>query len=180
MAVPRRPALVGIDGQSGSGKSTLARELAESLPVSVAIVQGDDFYSDTSADAKALLSPEEGYDSYFDWRRLRSEVLLSVREGATTLRYQRYDWDSAAIGQWTEIPMSEIVIVEGVYTLRPELRDQFDVSAFVRTSESTRLKRQAAREESSDHWITRWKAAEDFYVVREEPWGWVDFLFAGE
>ena len=180
LAVDHRPVLVGIDGQGGSGKSTLARELADALTSSVAIVEGDDFYSDTSDDIKTTLDAEQGYEEYFDWRRLKSQILQSVRDQVPMLRYQRYDWTIAAMGEWTEIPMPEVLIVEGVYTLRPESRDYFDVTVFVQTSESTRLQRQATRGENTSFWISRWVAAEDLYVAREEPWEWVDVLVEGE
>ena len=183
VSVDHRPVIVGIvgiDGQGGSGKSTLAQELARGMSVLVAIVEGDDFYSDMPDDKKALLNPEEGYENYFDWRRLKSEVLSSLRDQDSNLRYQRYDWNVGAMGEWITIPMPEVVIVEGIYTLRPELRDWFDVTGFVRTSEHARLHRQASREENSSLWISRWIAAEDFYVSREGPWWWVDFLLEGE
>jgi uridine kinase len=176
----RRPVTVGIDGQGGAGKSTLARELAQNLTLSVEIVHGDDFYSDTSAHEKSLLTPEEGYENYFDWRRLQSEVIRSTHDGTRTLRYQRYDWNVAGMGEWTESPMPDVVIIEGVFALRPELRNDFNITVFVRTSESTRLLRQRRRGENSMFWINRWTAASEFYVTKEAPWEWVDFLLAGE
>jgi len=180
VSVDHRPVIVGIDGQGGSGKSTLAQEVARGMSVVVAIVEGDDFYSDMPDDKKALLNPEEGYESYFDWRRLKSDVLSSLRDQDSNLRYQRYDWNVGAMGEWITIPTPEVVIVEGIYTLRPELRDWFDVTVFVRTSEHVRLHRQESREENPSLWISRWIAAEDFYVSREGPWEWVDFLLEGE
>jgi phosphoribulokinase len=180
VSVDHRPVLVGIDGHGGSGKSTLARELAKDIPLIVAIVEGDDFYSDMPENVKALLTPEEGCEEYFDWRRLRSEVLDGMRERSPILRYQQYDWDAAAMGAWIEMPTPEVIIVEGVYTLRAELRNYFDVSVFVRTSESARLQRLVARGENSDLWIRRWDAASDFYVSREKSWEWVDVLLDGE
>ena len=180
LAVDHQPVVVGIDGQGGSGKSTLARELVQDLPLKVAVVRGDDFYSDTSDEAKALLNPEEGYEDYFDWRRLRSDILGCVRDNSPILRYQQYDWNIAALGEWLEIPIPEVLIVEGVYTLRPELRDYFDVTVFVQTSETTRLQRQSSRGENTRFWISRWVAAEDLYVAREKPWEWADVLLDGE
>jgi phosphoribulokinase len=180
LAVPRRPVVVGVDGQGGSGKSTFSRELTEALPVTTWIVPGDDFYSDVSASEKALMSPEEGYEKYFDVDRLKSQVLTGVRDGSATLRYQRYDWEAEALGDWREVPMPEVVVVEGVYTLRPELRDAFDITVFLCTRRETRIARQVARGENSTFWIERWMAAEDFYVAVKGPWEWVDFLVEGE
>ncbi len=180
MLVDHRLVIIGIAGQGGSGKSTLARELARVIPVAVAIVEGDDFYSETSDNEKSLMNPKEGYESYFDWRRLQSAVLSATRDKSNTLRYQRYDWNAGSIGEWIEISMPEVVIVEGVYTLRPQLRDWFDVTVFVRTNEHVRLQRQELRGENSRPWIDRWIAAEDYYVSHEGNWEWVDFLVEGE
>jgi uridine kinase len=180
LAVDHRPVLVGVDGQGGSGKSTLAEELADVLPGAVAIVHGDDFYSDVPDSEKVLLSPEQGCEGYFDWRRLRSEVLSAAREPSGTLRYQRYDWNTAMLSDWIEIVMPDVVIVEGVYTLRRELREYYDVTAFVQTSEATRLQRQRSRNENAEDWIRRWAAAEDFYVTRDRPWKAVEAVVEGE
>jgi uridine kinase len=178
--VNHRPVVVGVDGQSGSGKSTLAAELAQSLSASSRIVHGDDFYGEMSTAERELLGPEEGYARYFDWRRLESQVLMHIRDSAAALRYQQYDWHMDALGPWFEISMPEVVIVEGVYTLRPELRKYFDITVFVRASQEARLRRQISRGENSMFWIDRWTAAEDFYVATMGPWEWVDFLISGE
>lgn len=161
--------MIGIDGQGGSGKSTLAREVAGSLGRSTEIVEGDDFYSDLPDQEKAALTPEEGVDKYFDWPRLRREVLMPVANGAEVLRYQRYDWDNQKMGEWVEVPMPDVVIVEGIYTLRPELCDLVDVKVYVDADEATRTRRQEERGENSNEWIRRWIAAEDFYVAQRGP-----------
>jgi uridine kinase len=172
--------MVGIDGQGGSGKSTLAQELADALPGAVEIVHGDDFYSDVPESEKVSLSPEQGYESYFDWRRLRSEVLATARESSATLRYQRYDWTTAMLSDWVDAVMPDVVIVEGVYTVRSELREYYDVTVFVQASEATRLQRQQSRRENTDDWIRRWAAAEDFYLTRDRLWESTDAVVDGE
>ena len=180
LAAKRRPVAVGIDGPGGSGKSTFARDLADYLEVSVAIVQGDDFYSDMPEEEKAKLSPEGGCESYFDWRRLRTEVLESVRGDVKDLRYQRYDWDNARMGNWIDILMPEVVIVEGVYTLRPQLRDLLDFYVYIRTGEGTRARRLTKRGENSNEWIERWNAASNIYESKVKPWEDADLIIDGE
>ncbi len=180
LALKRRPIVVGIDGPGGSGKSTLARDLAEYLQVSVAIVQGDDFYSDMPEEEKANLSPEGGYESYFDWRRIRSAVLEPIRSGAKNLRYQRYDWDNARMGSWIDIPTPEVVFVEGVYTFRPQLRDLLDFTVYVRTGEETQARRLIERGENSNEWIERWNAASNIYESQVKPWENADLVIDGE
>ncbi|MGY4643668.1 uridine kinase family protein [Cellulomonas sp. URHB0016] len=164
----RSPVLVGIDGQGGAGKSRLARHLVACVPRSV-VVEGDDFYRDMPDAARRLLDAEQGAEEYFDWERLRREVLRPVARGEPVLRYQRYDWGHAAMGGWVEMPMPDVVVVEGVYTLRPQLRDLVDVKVYVEASAQVRRQRQHDRGENPDHWIERWIAAEDAYVARTAP-----------
>ena len=174
------PVAVGVDGPGGSGKTTFTQELAEVLSAETYIVHGDDFYSDTPERIKASLSPEEGYEQYFDWRRLNAEVLTSIRSNADTLRYQRYDWDRETLGEWIQVAMPEVIIVEGVYMLRPELRAAFDVTVLLKASTATRMNRQTLRGENSRLWIDRWTAAEDFYLAEKGPWNWVDYVVESE
>jgi uridine kinase len=54
------------------------------------------------------------------------------------------------------------------------------VKIYVRTSEDTRMNRQIARGQNSSDWITRWVAAEDFYVALCEPWRHADLVIDGE
>jgi phosphoribulokinase len=175
----RRPLLIAIDGPGGSGKSTLAQELGRRLPGAV-VVQGDDFYRDVPAADREQLDAAAGYEQYFDWQRLRREVLLPVREGLPVLRYQRYDWEGARMGAWVEVRMPAIVVVEGVYTLRPALADLVDLTVFVATGETTRLERQRLRGENTDGWIRRWMAAEDHYLRTERPDLRAEVLVRGE
>jgi phosphoribulokinase len=178
-ATARRPVVVGIDGQGGSGKSTLAAECVARTGPGV-IVEGDDFYRDMAAAERAALDAAGGYERYFDWERLRAQVLVPVRAGEGVLRYQRYDWVRGRQGGWVEVPVPEVVVVEGVYTLRPQLLELLDVKIYVRAGEDTRMDRQIARGQDSSEWITRWVAAEDFYVAAYQPWRNADLVIDGE
>lgn len=175
----KNPLLLGIDGQGGSGKSTLAREIVGKFDRPAIVVEGDDFYRDMPDEERVKLSPSEGFEQYFDWQRLAKEVLLPVRAGESVLRYQRYDWGNARMGDWVESPMPDIVIVEGVYTLRPTLRDLSDVKVYVEAGAEVRLKRHIDRAENSNEWINRWVAAEDFYVAEHDPKSAADVVFEG-
>jgi uridine kinase len=174
------PFVVGIDGQGGSGKSTLARHLVEQLGPSALVVQGDDFYRDMDIKDRIGLSAAEGSDQYFDWQRLREQVLLPARNGSSRLRYQRYDWNNEALGDYTEHEMPNILIVEGVYTLRKQLQDLLDLKVYVSTREPVRWQRQKDRGENKDEWIERWVAAEDYYVNSCRPQDYADIVVIGE
>lgn len=166
-------ALVAIDGPGGSGKSTLAAEVAGRLgPDHAAVVQGDDFYRPMSPDRRLLLSPQEGYDWYFDWQRLRDQVLipLSSREAA---QYQHYDWSTGDLAPQVQhqVARSGVVIVEGVYAARPELADYYHLTVWVDTPREVCLRRLGERghDHGPGNWNERWRAAEDYYIEATQP-----------
>jgi uridine kinase len=177
-------ALVAIDGPGGAGKSTLAAAVARSLggPGRTAIVPGDDFYRPMPESRRLLLSPQEGYDQYFDWQRLRDQVLAPLASGQPA-RYQRYDWPTGqlAAGEVHELPASGTVLVEGVYIARPELADYYDLTILVDTPREVCLHR--LRERGHDHgpgdWNERWRAAEEHYLAATSPATRLDLTVKG-
>lgn len=161
--VAGRAFVVVLDGPGGSGKSTLARELAAAYDGPAAVVEGDDFYADLADDYRASLDAKGGYREYFDWRRLRDQVLIPARQGRP-IEYQRYDWDKARMGDWLTIPPVAVLFVDGVYSSRPELREYADLVLWVATSEEERVRRQVERGQNQSVWIQRWMAAENYYL----------------
>lgn len=158
-----RAFVVVLDGPGGSGKSTLARELAIAYEGPAQVVEGDDFYADLADDYRASLDAQGGYREYFDWQRLRDQVLIPAREGRP-VEYQRYDWDKARMGDWITVPNVEVLLVDGVYSSRPELRGYADLVLWVTTSEEERIRRQIERGQNDGVWIKRWMAAENYYL----------------
>ncbi len=173
----KSPLLVGIDGCSAAGKSTLARFIQTHLPA-VTIVHGDDFYRVMDEEARAALDAAGGYELYYDWQRLRNEVLepLSYKQSAL---YQRRNWSTGQLGAWVEIQPQGVIVIEGVYTMRPELRAFYDIAIFVETSFSLRMCRQAERTDPSD-WVARWEAAEAYYLDHHRPQTHANFIILGE
>jgi uridine kinase len=161
--VAGRAFVVVLDGPGGSGKSTLARELAAAYDGPAAVVEGDDFYADLADDYRASLDAKSGYREYFDWRRLRDQVLIPARQGRP-IEYQRYDWDKARMGDWLTIPRVTALFVDGVYSSRPELKEYADLVVWVTTSEEERVRRQVERGQNQSVWIQRWMAAENYYL----------------
>ncbi len=170
--------IVGIDGCGGAGKSTLARGINEALGGRAAIISCDDFYRPLIGAQYSRLTPEEAYDNYFDWRRLRDEVLTPLRDG-NRARYQRYDWSSDSLAEWIEIEPRELVIVEGVFSTRPELRPLIDVAIFIETPRDERIRRMLARPQPSSAWMDRWMAAEDWYLEQIAPQHRSDIVIEG-
>ena len=167
--------IVAIDGAGGAGKSTLARGIEDAFVGCVSIVRCDDFYRPLSG---ATLSPQEAYDNYFDWRRLRDEALKPLRNGQT-VRYQRYDWSTGRLTEWIDVEPREIVLIEGVFSMRPELRPMIDVAIFIETPREERMRRLLARPQPDASWIDQWMAAEDWYLENVAPQHHADLVIEG-
>jgi uridine kinase len=173
----KRPLLVAIDGYSAAGKSTLARRIAEVIP-NVEIVEIDDFYRVMDEDERFRLPPDRGYERDYDWERLRRELLEPLVAGQVAA-YRRYDWDTGSLGGVRVVRPEGVILVEGVYSLRPELRPYYDTTLFITTPAGTREQRQAARPEP-ESWKRRWDAAERYYVATHRPDAIADLVVYGD
>jgi uridine kinase len=170
--------LVCIEGLGGAGKSTLAEALATALGGVAFVVHCDDFYGPEERDWRSW-SPQEGYERYFDHRRLEREVLRPLRSGGVA-RFQRYDWPSNTLDGWIGVRPTGLVLVEGVYLLRPELRAYWDFAIYVDTPRDLRQARLRARGENDEGWISRWTAAEDYYERVDQPRDAADLVINGQ
>jgi len=163
----RERVFVAIDGCGGAGKSTLARGVQNSI-ANVGIVRTDDFFRPLNGCLDRPLAPAESYELYFPWERMRDEALAPLRQGKTA-RYQRHDWTADALGEWVSVEPNPIVIVEGVYSSRPELREMLDAIIFVDAPRDVRRHRMLARGPDNSDWMTPWMAAEDWYLEHLRP-----------
>ena len=160
------PILIGIDGGGGSGKSTLASNLAAALG-DASLIHLDDF-ADWNDDSNWHLST-------FGERALKP-LLAGI-----TSKHQRYDWPTDTLGEWFEIPITGMAIVEGVTALRDELREYWKISIWVDCPRELRLERGVARDGEAirTKWVEEWMSGEDQYFSREKPWESASFLFDG-
>ncbi len=178
----RARVLVAIDGCGGAGKSTLARGVSNSL-TNVSIVCADDFFRPLSQPQPGTLTPAKAYELYFPWERMRDEALVPLRQGKTA-RYQRHDWVSDELGEWAIVEPNPIVIVEGVYSSRPELRGLLDAIIFIDAPRDLRRRRMLARghrdNDPESGWLIPWMAAEDWYVEHLRPQESADLILKNE
>lgn len=113
-----------------------------------------------------------------DWRRMRDQVLTPLSQDKSG-QYQRYDWGTDKLGDWYELPNGGIVIVEGVYSLRQELREFFDYRIWVDCPKDVYLARGLARaaiewpdrpiDVSRALWEEVWIPAEERYAREQQP-----------
>lgn len=154
------PIVVALDGYSAAGKSTLARELVRRLDATV--IHGDDFYRDMLETDRAALTPEEGVDRYFDWERLRDEALLPLASGRPGT-FSRFDWQAGkGLTEPVTAEPKAVVLMEGVYSARPQLQPHIHLDVLVEAPERLRRARRRARHDRHE-WESRWDAAEHVY-----------------
>jgi uridine kinase len=154
VAVERpHPVRVAIDGRTASGKTTIADELALELKrIGRATIRTSiDGFHRPKRDryARGRHSPE-GY--YFDARDLDAirRLLLEPLGPGGTLTYRTASFDLA-----TDLPImapthradrADILIVDGTFLQRPELRDAWEVAVFVDVDAATAAQRGASRD----------------------------------
>jgi uridine kinase len=132
------PVRVAIDGVGASGKTVLADELADSLsglgrPVIRASIDG--FHRPRHQRYERGSTSPEGYlDDSFDYDAVRSCLLAPLGPGGS-LRYRTAVFDFRA-----ESPVDSperiadrnaVLLFDGVFVLRDELREFWDFSIFV-------------------------------------------------
>lgn len=151
MYTPDRTIIIGIDGLGGAGKSTIAEALkcfleAENNPVTLLHI--DDFIHTRAIRYNANYAEWECY-YHLQWRYdyLINEVIKSLKSGDFCKEIELYDKenDTYTLSE-IHVPSGSIVVIEGVFLQREELRDVFDTVAYVNVPEEVRLKRVLKRD----------------------------------
>jgi len=166
-----RNVIVAIDGRSGAGKSTLAAALADRLE-SCSVIGGDSFYAGGTPDYWDSLPAADKAARVMDWRRQRP-VLEALAQGVEA-SWHGYDWqafDGRLESTVTVCRPASVVMLEGVYSARPELADLLDLRVLLDTEPTLRRDRLRGREGDAyrDEWEARWSEAEDHYFGSVMP-----------
>lgn len=153
VAALARPALVAVDGVDGAGKTVLADDLAEVL------VRRGDRVVRTGIDgfhrprreryARGRSSPEGYFHDSFDLDAFRRAVVAPVRAGTGDVRTAAFDHrtDAAVAGERVDAT-GAVVLVDGVFLQRDELRGVWDLAVFLRAPFEATYARMSARDGS--------------------------------
>jgi uridine kinase len=145
--------LVAIDGPGGAGKSVFADRLARALG-GVPVIHTDDFAS---------------WDNPHNWWPRLEEQVLGPLERGEPVRFQRWDWVEHRLGEWHDVPDSDVVIVEGVSSSRAAAKDRVTMAIWIESPREVRLKRGIDRDgEAMRPAWDRWMAEEDAFF--ESDW----------
>jgi uridine kinase len=160
----RTPVAVALDGRSGAGKSTLAAEVA--LATGANVIDGDDFYAGGTELEWDAMTPAQKVDHCIDWRRQRP-VLEALTQGRPA-SWHPYDWGAHDGSRGSHLVVCEpaqVIILDGVYSARPELADLIQLRVLFAAPTELRRNRLIQRE-GEDHrveWNARWDEAEQWY-----------------
>ncbi|HLW03824.1 MAG TPA: hypothetical protein VKT82_34575 [Ktedonobacterales bacterium] len=149
------PVRVAIDGIDAAGKTTLADALAETLVARgrVVIRASIDGFHRPRAERyqRGADSPLGYYGDSFDYAALREALLLPLGPGGSR-RFRRAIFDapsdSPLAAPAEEAPENALLLVDGVFLLRPELADLWDYTIFVKIDFEVGLLRALQRDVS--------------------------------
>jgi uridine kinase len=185
------PVRVAIDGVDASGKTTFADELAPVLtalgrPVIRASIDG--FHNPAAVRRRrGALSPEGYYHDSFNYPALIAALLDPLgRGGSLVFRRAVFDFRTDTV---VETPLeragpNSILLFDGVFLLRPELRNYFDFSIFLRADFSVTVARAERRdldllgtvEEVRRRYRERYVPGQELYLSSVKPEQWASVV----
>lgn len=154
LAVHRpHPVRVAVDGVDGAGKTTLAEELGTLLTAagrSVVRASVDGFHQPRADRYRRGRHDPDGFylDSY-GYDRFRAELLEPLGPGGSR-RYRTavfdHQTDRSVEKEQATAPADAVLVVDGIFLHRPELRDHWDHSILLLADFTTTFARMAVRD----------------------------------
>jgi hypothetical protein len=145
----RPGSIVAIDGVDGAGKTTFADDLSGHLSGPVVRASVDGFHQPRDRRyARGRHSPEGFLDS-FDYAALRTLLLDPFRAGHP-VRTEAFDHrlDAPVPGAWARPGPDSVLVLDGLFLHRPELRGYWELSVFLRVDFAVTFARMAVRDGS--------------------------------
>ena len=133
------PVRIALDGPCASGKSTLGHWLSELY--SCPLIHMDDFFLLPHMRTPDRLAQPGGN---VDYERFDREVLTPLSNGSSA-HYQPFRCSTGTFGPECIIPFSPVAVIEGSYSLRPDLRERYTHRVWVEADWPARRQRILAR-----------------------------------
>ena len=156
---------MAIDGPGGAGKSVFAERLARHLG-NVTVIHTDDFAS---------------WDNPVGWwGRLEDEVLGPIERAEWPVRFRAYDWEARRLGEWRQIPASEVILLEGVSSSRQAVAKRLALAVWVEAPRDRRLARGLERDGAAmrAQW-EQWMAGEGAHFAADRTRDRADLIVDG-
>jgi uridine kinase len=185
------PLRVGIDGVDAAGKTFLANQIAAELTqwgATVLRASIDGFHNPKEIRYRhGNLSPEGYYYDSFNYELLKESLLEPLGAGGNRrCRLKAFDFKTDSEIRADELLAADesILVFEGVFLFRPEIRHYWDVKIFVDTSFETSLKRALERdlylfgnqEEIQKRYREKYIPGQKLYLENEHPQSLADVV----
>lgn len=174
--------IVGVDGEDGAGKTTFADNLAAVFGEdgSAVLRASIDGFHRPRAEryARGRSSPEGYYLDSYDYATFRRVLIDPFRSGPTTdTGFQTavfdVDRDEPVASEWVTAPRDAVLIVDGVFLNRPELRGIWNWSVWLDVPVDVRFARMAERDGSDRDPAAeanrRYRAGMELYLRDGDP-----------
>ncbi len=171
--------LVGIDGPDAAGKTTFADRLFVELGGDAVRASTDAFHNPVAVRRRrGELSPDGYYQDAFDYMAIVDELLEPFRAGRTRVATCRYDYGKEApIQVDVAVPTRSVLVFDGVFLLREELRHYWTISVYLSVSPEESLRRGAARDadlfgseaDAKSRYAARYLPAQALYRGEVDP-----------
>jgi uridine kinase len=175
-----RPVRVAVDGCAASGKTTMADELVvvpHQRGRHVIRAWVDDFLRPRSERyRRGQYSGQACYQDAFDYPALTGRLLDPLGPGGTleyqTAVYDHHD-DIAVCPVTAKAPADAVLVLDGVFLLRPELRGRWDLKIHLSVQPSEILRRGRIRDldlhGSIEEVDRRYLPAQEIYQADDRP-----------
>lgn len=193
---PGGRALVAIDGLDGAGKTVLAEELVELAAEDssgsgdnrlVASLSIDGFHHPRAVRYARGKGPESFFHDSYDYDAFIRSVVTPFREGTPIIpAVWDVNTDAPAAPARAELPPRCVLLVEGIFLHRPELRTHWDASVWVEVPFEVSVPRGNVRfpgqhdsipEAAVNH---RYVGGQRLYLAECSPWEWASWIFDNE
>ena len=183
--------LVAIDGLDGAGKTVLAQELVEVASQDglrpFASLSIDGFHHPRSIRYENGLGPDSFYRDSYDYDAFIRSVVTPFRHGLSiTPAVWDVDADLAVPRAQVSLPEDCVLLVDGIFLHRPELRALWDASVWVQVPFAVSVPRGNERfagqfdsdpEARSNH---RYVGGQRLYFAQCSPWDHATWILDNE
>jgi len=127
--------IIAIDGNCAAGKSTIATHLSKKFDCN--IFHMDDFFIRPEQRTKERYATPGGN---VDYERFKEEVLAKIKM-EESFEYRSFNCKSMDLGKPIAVESKKLNIVEGSYSMHPELVSAYDFRVFLRISKKEQIER---------------------------------------
>lgn len=189
---PERALLVGISGIDGAGKGFIAAHIAESLEtrgIRTAVINVDGWLNLPYVRFSKRDPAAHFYQHAIRFDQMFDQLVLPLRDNRsisvetdfteeTSLIFRRHRYDFRAVA---------VVLLEGIFLLKPAYRHYFDLTVWIDCSFATALKRAIARgqerlspAETVEAFETIYFPAQRIHIERDHPVARADIVFCND